>query len=59
MFIDEITHSRHIKEPSLEGRSKSAIMGLGKESYLLNPADDELDPGTLFMEEGIPKKSHA
>ncbi|KAJ8660990.1 hypothetical protein O0I10_003212 [Lichtheimia ornata] len=33
-------------EPSLEGRSKSAIMGLGKESYLLNPADDELDPDT-------------
>lgn len=32
--------------PSLEGRSKSAIMGLGKESYLLNPADDELDPDT-------------
>ncbi|KAI7874205.1 hypothetical protein K492DRAFT_43984 [Lichtheimia hyalospora FSU 10163] len=31
---------------SSERRSKSAIMGLGKESYLLNPADDDLDPDT-------------
>lgn len=49
MFVDNLAHSWHIAGPSLEGRSKSAIMGLGKESYLLNPADDELDPGALSI----------